>query len=167
MSQPPLPSVINQIASSVANVANSVIHQPLVEPDVGEKFLVLISKDLAEDELAAFSEFGKVGIWKESFVNIPLAELQPCDYRIVDLRIKAARLQLGKEDLTKWNVVHYVSWVQKIEQYIEQIPGNVLTSIPRQAANKEDFDRQLMNPKIVSPSLIKSIIRFFVGCFSK
>jgi hypothetical protein len=167
---PPLPPVL-QVADKVVQVVvdkvNEAIDAPMVVPDEGEPMLVLISKDLEEGDVAVFKEFGKVGVWKEQFINIPFSKLEPCDYRIVDIRLKSARLSLGKEDLTKYNVCHYVSWVQKAEEYIAQVPGNVLTSIPRHAVNKADFDTQLLNPKIVSPSLVKSFLRLVAGCLSK
>jgi hypothetical protein len=50
---------------------------------------------------------------------------------------------------------------------VSQVPGNVLTSIPDRAVNKEDFDTQLLNPKLVSPSLVKSFLRLLTGCFSR
>jgi len=160
---PPLPPVLNQ----VVQVVSEAIDAPMVQVDQDEPMLVLISKDLEEEDVAVFKEFGKVGVWKEQFINIPFAKLEPCDYRIVDVRLKSARLSLGKEDLSKYNVCHYVSWVQKAEEYIGQVPGNVLTSIPHQAVNKLDFDTQLLNPKIVSPSLVKSFLRLLAGCLGK
>lgn len=168
---PPLPPalhVVNQVAQVVADTVSDVLEsEHKVQLDEDESMLVLISKDLEEGDVAVFREFGKVGVWREQFVNIPFSKLEPCDYRIVDIRLKSARLTLSKEDLSKFNVCHYVSWVQKAEQYIEQIPGNVLTSIPRQAVNKADFDTQLLNPKIISPSLVKSFLRLVAGCLSK
>ena len=164
---PPLPPVLNQVVQAVADKVNEAIDAPMVQVDEDETMLVLISKDLEEEDVAIFKEFGKVGVWKEQFINIPFAKLEPCDYRIVDVRLKSARLSLGKEDLTKYNVCHYVSWVQKAEEYIAQVPGNVLTSIPERAVNKTDFDTQLLNPKLVSPSLVKSFFKLLAGCFTK
>jgi hypothetical protein len=159
---PPLPPVVNQVIQ-----ACEAMDAPMVQVDANEPMLVLISKDLEDEDVILFKEFGKVGVWKEQFINIPFAQLEPCDYRIVDVRLKSARLSLGKEDLTKYNVCHYVSWVQKAEEYIAQVPGNVLTSIPERAVNKADFDSQLLNPKLVSPSLLKSLFKLLAGCFTK
>ena len=161
----PLPSVISQIASSVASVANSVV-VPVV-PDESLPTLVLISKDLSKADLAEFSNFGSVVVWKKAWKNIPFADLQQFDYLIVDMRIADARAQLAKEDQSKFMVVHFVSWVQRAEDYIAQIPGNVLCDIPSSASSKRDFDQQLLNQPLIEPSVLKSIFRFFVCAFSK
>lgn len=161
----PLPSVINQIASSVASVANSVI-VPVV-PNEALPTLILISKDLSDDDLDEFKNFGSVVVWKKAWKNIPFAQLQQFDYLVVDMRIADARSQLAREDQSKYQVVHFVSWVQRAEDYLEQIPGNVITDIPSSASSKKDFDQQLLNQPLVEPSVLKSIFRFFVCAFSK
>ena len=162
----PLPSVISQIASSVASVANSVV-VPVVVPDESLPTLVLISKDLSKADLAEFSNFGSVVVWKKAWKNIPFADLQQFDYLIVDMRMADARAQLAREDQSKFMVVHFVSWVQRAEDYIAQIPGNVLCDIPSSASSKRDFDQQLLNQPLIEPSVLKSIFRFFVCAFSK
>lgn len=163
---PPLPPVL-KLVDVVAEEVAQVINGDHVDVKVGAPTLILISKDLADEDLVIFREFGKVVFWKETHVNLPLAQLQQCDYLVVDIRLKSARLTLGKEDLSKYNVVHYTTWLQKAEDIISQVPGNVLTSIPSRAVNKDDFDAQLLNPKLVSPSLLKSFLRLLTGCFSK
>jgi len=164
---PPLPPVIKPVVDVVADDVAIAVNGDPVEVKAGAPSLILISKDLAPEDLAVFQEFGKVAIWKETQVNIPFATLAPCDYRVVDVRLKSARLSLAKEDLSKYNVVHYTTWLQKAEDIIGQVPGNVLTSIPGRCVNKDDFDAQLLNPKLVSPSLLKSFLRLLVGCFTK
>jgi len=164
---PPLPPVIKPVVDTVAEEVAEVVNGDPIAVKVGMPSLILISKDLAEDDLAIFQEFGKVAVWKEIQVNIPFAKLEPCDYRVVDVRLKSARLSLSKEDLSAYNVVHYTTWLQKAEDIVSQLPGNVLTSIPDRCVNKDDFDQQLLNPKLVSPSLVKSFLRLVVGCFTK
>jgi len=158
----PLPPQISGPVSPILPVSSSSSDSSSPFPT-----LVLISKDLSDEDLAVFREFGSVVIWKESHINLPFSQLQSCDYLIVDLRLKSARLSLGKENLKQYNVVNYVSWLQKAEDFIEQVGGNTITSIPQQAVNKSDFDNQLNNPKIISPSLIKSFFRLVVGCWKK
>lgn len=166
-SPPPLPPVIKPLADVVAEEVAAVVNGDPVAVKAGAPSLILISKDLAPGDLAIFQEFGKVAVWKEIHVNIPFAKLEACDYRVVDVRLKSARLSLAKEDLSKFNVVHYTTWLQKAEDIVCQIPGNVLTSIPDRCVNREDFDQALLNPKLVSPSVVKSFLRLLVGCFTR
>lgn len=166
---PPLPPVVQPVLDAVADDVASVINRVPIQtyPKAGVPTLILISKDMAEDDLDIFQEFGKVVQWKETFVNIPFTQLQACDYLIVDCRLKSARLSLAKEDLSKYNVVHYTTWLQKAEDIVKQVPGPVITSVPNRCTNKEDFDSQLLTPKLVSPSLLKSFLRLAIGCFTK
>jgi hypothetical protein len=167
---PPLPPVVkpfvDDVVIEVADAINSIPIQPYVQK-IDAPTLILISKDLADEDLAIFQEFGKVVQWKETFVNLPFAQLQKCDYLVVDCRLKSARLSLAKEDLSKYNVVHYTTWLQKAEDIVKQVPGAVITSVPSRCTNKDDFDCQLLTPKLVSPSLIKSFLRLVIGCFTK
>lgn len=166
-SPPPLPPVIKPLMEAVAEEVAIAVNGEHVDMKVGMPFLILISKDLAPEDLAIFQEFGKVSIWKEFHVNIPFAKLEACDYRIVDVRLKSARLSLAKEDLSKYNVVHYTTWLQKAEDIVYQLPGNVITSIPDRCVNRDDLEARLLNPKLVSPSIVKSFLRLVVGCFTR
>jgi len=164
----PLPSVIGQIASSVASVANSVLPPaPVVQANESLPMLVLISKDLVKEDLECFQAFGNVVVWIEAWKNIPFAQLQQFDYLIVDMRLADARSQVSKEDQSKYNVVHYVRWFQRIEDYISKVPGNVLTDIPHHCPSKAVFDQQLLNEPLVEPSMIISLLRYFGACGAK
>jgi hypothetical protein len=122
---------------------------------------------MSDDDLNIIKGFGSVLSWKDSFANVPFSQLVPSDYLILDVRLKSARIALGKENLKSYSIVNYVSWIQQAEDFIKQIGGNVISSIPQHAVNKQDFDQALLSPKIISPSQLKSIFQFVVGCFKK
>lgn len=155
----PLPNVVVPPAQPAPPVA------PVEE---SKRFIIIYSKEIPEDEKAVLKQFGSVVEWKEQFVNLPFDKLAPFDYLLIDARVKNARLTLGREDLSRYNTVCYVSWVQKgIETFIDQVSGIEITSIPKQCVNKQDLDIQLLNEKIVSPSLIKSFFLLFLACLRK
>jgi len=140
---------------------------PSVFP-VGKQTIVLCSKKLSPENIDIFSEFGSVVIWQDKYLNVPLNEITPFDYLIGDMTSKNFRLTLGRTDLSQYAIVSYVSTIQKIEDFIEQVPcNNILTSIPSHAVNKADFDNQLQNAKLVSPSMIKSIFKWVLACLKK
>ena len=163
----PLPPIIGAIASSVASVANSVLPVPPVQANGSLPMLVLISKDMQEDELAEFKKFGSVVIWVEAWKNIPFSQLQQFDYLIVDVRLADARQQLAQEDASKYNVVHYVRWFQRLEDYIKKVPGAVITDVPMACPSKTVFDQALLNEPLVEPSVIVSLLKFFGACGAK
>lgn len=146
----------------------SVVNPPIPVADEAKRFIIIYSKDIPVEERAVLSQFGRVVDWKETFVNLPFDQLAPFDYLLIDARLKNARLTLSREDLTRFNVICYVSWIQKgIETFIEQVEGVEITSIPKLAVNKPDLDAQLVNPKISSPSLLKSFFLFALACLRK
>ena len=182
MLQRTLPAVIGDIASSVSNLTNQLVTpdqsgfaatQPIspsglmaASPDESLPVLVLMTKDMKPSSLARFQQYGKTLVWVEAMKNIPFAQLDPCVYLLIDYRLDDARTQLAKEDLTKWNVVHYVSWIQRVEEYLESIPGNIITTIPKQTISKLDFDTRLVNQPLIPPSLIKSAFKRLMYCWT-
>jgi hypothetical protein len=98
-------------------------------------------------------------------VNHPFDQLDKFDYLVIDYRLPEARAQIAREDLSKYNVVHYVKWIQKVDEYLSQIEGNVLSSLPKQAVNKKDFDQKLLNEPLVAPSAIASLFKRILPCF--
>ena len=177
MSRVPLPPVITakadsaepcDVANAVVGIADAALLPPVqqVVPDETLPVLVLMTKDMKPSSLAIFQHYGKTLIWVEAMKNIPFSQLDPCVYLLVDYRLADARAQLAREDLTKWNVVHYVSWIQRVEEYLESIKGNVITSIPKQSISKTDFDSKLLNQPLVPPSLVKSILKRVMYCWN-
>jgi hypothetical protein len=96
----------------------------------------------------------------------PFADLDKSEYLIMDYRQPEARTQLAKEDLSKYNVVHFVRYIQRVEDYIDQIQGNVIHSIPKIAANKKEFDHLLLNQPLPEPSVLWSFLKRAVLCGS-
>ena len=177
MSRVPLPPVITakadsaepcDVANAVVGIADAALLPPVqsVVPDETLPVLVLMTKDMKPSSLAIFQHYGKTLIWVEAMKNIPFSQLDPCVYLLVDYRLADARAQLAREDLTKWNVVHYVSWIQRVEEYLESIKGNVITSIPKQSISKTDFDSKLLNQPLVPPSLVKSVLKRLMYCWA-
>ena len=147
-------------ADSLAPVAVASVQAP-------KRFIIVCSRDVKQEEIDIFHEFGSTVIWKESFVNLPFSQLTDFDFLLIDARLKSARLTLGREDLTQYHVISYVSWIQKgIEEISGQVGAtNEITSIPHLATNPDDFKRMLLNEKLKAPSVAMSVARFLLQCF--
>ena len=130
-------------------------------------FLILCSKPLAPEDQAIFAEFGTCVTWQDKYINMPLSQITPFDYLFCDMNSKNMRLTLGRTDLTRYNVVGYVSYLQKLEDFVEQLQCTVITSIPPHAVNANDFNNMLLNEKLVSPSTIKSALKWIMRCMGK
>ena len=164
----PLPATI-----SASPTAPLVSNQPPAIPaservnSSGIKTLVLCSKKLSPEDQAIFEEFGQVVVWQDKYLNVPLSQIPPFDYLILDMNSKNTRLTLGRTDLSQYVVVSYVTVIQRIEDFVEQVGGTVITSIPKEAVNKADFDLMLQTEKLVSPSILKSAFKWALSCLKK
>ena len=154
--------IISSIATSISNVVEATRQPSIV--DEAKPILLICSKDLSSEKLTRFQRYGRVNVWNSTMLHHPFADLDKSDYLIMDYRNLEARTQLAKEDLSKYNVVHFVRYIQRVEDYIEQISGNVIHSIPKVQANKKEFDHQLLNQPLPEPSVVWSLIKRYALC---
>ena len=130
------------------------------------KILVVHSKDVSSEELALFKFHGRYLKWDDRFMNIDFDKLPPHDYLFLDMREKNARHALGAVNHLEYSVVCYVPWYHKGEKFIDQLSAIATTKFPLRAVSKEDFDRQLLNERMQSPSLARSVLSLFLPCLS-
>ena len=133
-------------------------------PLKGKKLLIVHSKDVSSEERKIFQFWGKVAVWDDRYINIPLERLPESDYVFMDMRLKSARVAIGSADLSKYAVVSYVPWYHKGEKFISQLESVALTKFPLRATSKEDFETQLLSEKIESPSIARTVVSWLVPC---
>lgn len=136
-----------------------------------KRFVVITSKDLTEEDRQAFRNHGKLLEYDYHLVNVDFETLE-FDYLVCDIREKSHREALIKHDLTNYQVVCYINFYEKAEDFVRQInernpEANVLTKIPKRSINREYFERSLLEEKLVSPSLVKQVLRVLFSCFLK
>lgn len=155
-SLPPLPAVVE------AKEVKEAKDKPLDD----KRFIIALSRDMSDDDVAVFRQHGKVLVWGPQFLNVPFSSLE-FDYLLIDLRSKEARLTLNRQDLDKYHKVSYVWWIQKgIDDFIDQLGAVDISSVPQHAINRADFESMLLNEKISAPSVAKSVFRIVKGCFA-
>jgi hypothetical protein len=136
------------------------------EEDEHKRMIVILSREMAEEDKAVFRQHGKVVEWSEKLLNISFSSLE-FDYLLIDIRSKEARLTLGRQDLKDYNLVSYCFWVQKgVDEFINQLKAVAVSSIPSYAINKKDFEHMLLSPKISAPSVVGSFLRLVKDCVS-
>lgn len=144
-----LPSLIPRAQAPVENDSEAPYNE--------KRFIVILSRDLADEDKLIFRQHGKVVEWKPAYLNVGFDSLE-FDYLLIDVRSKEARLTLNRQDLSKYNLVSYCYWVQKnTDEFLLQLKPVQVTSIPQQAINRRDFEMMLLNPKIHAPSIAKSV----------
>lgn len=153
----PLPPVIQQAERDEPAPAPA-------QPAQAKKLLIVHSKDVSSEERKIFQFWGKVAVWDDRYINIPLDRLPESDYIFMDMRLKSARVALGSADLSRYAVVSYVPWYHKGEKFISQLESAMVTKFPLRAISKEDFERQLLSEKLESPSLARTFIGWLIPC---
>ena len=147
-----------------------VIRKELAQDDVkaqtktdDKPFILVISRDLEQAELDILTSYGKVLIWRPSYVNIPLSQHE-FDYCIVDARRKEDRSLLASNALDSYHVVVITHKYLSLDDVASDVGAeNVIHKLPQHQAFKETFDRLLISKKVRSPSCVKSIIRFLLS----
>lgn len=168
-----LPQSINGVNAETTSLRNSEKTSPEQEQKAecdtaNRRFVIVCSRDLSHEDEAIFKQHGKTLRWKkESFLNLPFEQLD-FDFLFIDVREKEARLTLGRQDLSNYHKVAFVYAIQKgIDDFLNEIDTIDISSIPQHAINGKDFRHQLLHQKLTAPSLVKSVFRYFMGCFAK
>lgn len=169
----PMPDVVAprlqpvQPQAQVANNANNVNNAPA--PQAGDKqiFLLVSSRDVAEEERELLQLYGKVLDYDNCHVNIPLDQLisqNNADYVVFDVRDKQHRMAISKATVQHDNPnVHVIALVnawEKEDDFVDDANcENCLASLPPKQAFKRDFDTLLLQKKIRQPSCAKNLLR--------
>lgn len=132
-------------------------------PKDAKPFILACSRELKPEELELLRSYGKVLVFHQSFVNIPLAQHQ-FDYAVFNLNEKVHRDTLAKEDLSKYHVVCIIGLLDIHDDFSADVGAvNCVRTFPARQAFKSEFDRLLVSPKIRKPSFAKSVLRFLCG----
>lgn len=122
-------------------------------------FVIVCSKSLEPSEIELIKDFGKLLIWSESYMNIPLKN-HVFDYCVADVNQKSHRQMLMKEDLSNYHVISLVNWHEDSDDFVSDVKSeNILHHLPPRMPFKADWDRLLLSKKIRKPSCLKSIGR--------
>jgi hypothetical protein len=157
----PVPPVL---ASVIRSDVEEKVEEKVEVPK--SKILVVHSKDVSKEELSLFKFHGRYLQWDDRYMNIDFEKLPPHDYLFVDMRQKNARHALSAVNHMEYSTVCYVPWYHKSEKFIDQLSAIATSKFPLRAVSKEDFDRQLLNERLQSPSLARSFLSLFLPCLS-
>lgn len=151
-------SILDNLPSLIPRAQQAPVENDDNEPFNDRRFIIILSRELEEEDKRIFRQHGKVLEWKPAYLNVPFESLE-YDYLFIDVRTKEARLTLNRQDLTKFNLVSYCYWIQKnTDDFLLQLKPVQITSIPQQAINRKDFEQMLLSTKIHAPSIAKSFL---------
>lgn len=155
-------SILDKLPSIVKAVISEIDVKPVDNSDT-KPFIIACSRDITPTELELLKSYGRVLVFDNSFINIPLSSHQ-FNYSIFDLHNKIHRDALAKEDLSNYHVVCVVGMLDTHDDFSDDIHAeNCIRSFPARQAFLTDFNRLLLSKKIRKPSFLKSALRFL--CF--
>jgi len=157
-----LPPIIDSLAAAVS--------APVYEAKLDlvlRKFVLCITRDLKEEDLALFKDYRMVEYDDQTHRNIPI-DTFAWDFLVLDLREKGDRYCLLKEVYPKkhkYNVIVYCHSFEEDDVDVEA--DNVLTSFPMRQARKEDFELLLMTHRVKKPRWYVSLFGCMLNFYNK
>lgn len=135
------------------------------KPNPAKQFILVISKDMKDSELALLKEYGRVLVFSyDVYHNVPIQNLD-FDYFILDIRCNEDRhyfQQIDTNIVGDVNIISYCYSIEKTEDYHQELGvDNIITKLPPKQAFKIDFDRLLLQKKISRPFVFFSCIKSF------
>jgi hypothetical protein len=161
----PLPAIIKELPA----LADALPHyEAKLDVPLGvRKFVLCITKDLKEEDLALFKEYRVVEYDDQTHRNIPI-DTFAWDFLVLDLREKGDRYCLLKEVYPKkhkYNVIVYCHGFESEDVDVES--DNVLTSFPMRQARKEDFELLLLTHRVKKPRWYMSLMGCILNFYNK
>ena len=144
---------------------------PVAQVEQTKRFVIIHTVDLKESDVDVFRAFGQVVTYDFKVeAHIPIDNLQ-FDYLFLDLRNKQSRQYYDLADLQEYNVIGYISFIEKFDSYVDSLGcANTLTSFPPRTHYKSSYDLALLQSSTDSPNKCLSIINFagsFLGSLKK
>ena len=175
---PPIINAINQVAGVVEQFIQPVPNlpsAPLVnqrldtseasyksQRDLSKRFVICISKDLSEDEIALLQYYGRTISYDHDTVNNIDLETVDFSYFLLDLRQQDDRVYLQKMILPNRDKFHLILY-----KYSFQDDNGISFSVerselPKKQVNSQLFNQLLLQKEIESPNCILSLLKAIV-----
>ena len=150
---PPIPAVQN-------------LNPPAPAAPNHKRFVIIHTTDIPEDDMSNFQNYGKVVSYDFHVENNVVIDNLVFDYLFLDLNDKNARRYYDNADLTNYNVVAYISLVEKFDSYIENLGAqNILSTFPPRFHYKAQYDSALLQTVTDAPSKCLSTFNFLTSFF--
>lgn len=136
--------------------------------DLGlKKFVIVITRDIADEDLKILSEYGKTVSYNDRIhCNIPIDSYR-WDYLIFDMRESDDRYALMRSVLPFRDKYHIVVYSYSFEKG-EIIPeaDNHISTFPRIQAKREDYESLLLQKRLAKPRWYISLFSCLLGVYN-
>lgn len=165
MSLPPLPPIISTVSEVVKDVISSDEKKIPLMPSCQtyKKLVIIYSRSISDSDMFLIQRFGKIVPFNDSLLNLDLNTID-CDYLLVDASNSKYLSNVENHlDDPNFAFVHYGYGVEDAS-----FPNiNSFTSF-KIASNKINFDRQMMNKRVLKKrSLIIGCMSFLVNALAQ
>lgn len=138
--------------------------------EIKEKFIIIHTKDLENDDYNLLKKYGKAENYKDCYAGLSCDELFDklnLNYLTIDLNNKLHKSFF--ESIKNKDDYLIVAIISKIEDYttfyndLEKITRNILHKLPAEQAFKNQFDQLLLMEKLNVPNICCSCLSFGVN----
>jgi hypothetical protein len=132
-----------------------------------KKFVIVITKDIPEEDMKVLKEYGKVLEYDERIhANLPIDSYR-WDYLVFDVRESGDRYELMRSVLPykdKYKVIVFSYFFEKDEIIPEA--DNHISSFPKIQAKREDYEALLLQTRLVKPRWYVSLFSCLLGVYN-
>ena len=170
MSQIQVPTLSGSLTGVVIPAVVSLSPSSPPEPNP-KRFVIVHTVDIPADDLVNFQGYGTVVQYDYNVEAQIHIDNLVFDYLMINLRDKQSRSYFDLSDLSNYNVIGYISFVEQFDSYVESLGcSNVLTTFPAKTHFKALYDTALLQTTTDSPSKCLSVINYlgsFLGSLKK
>ena len=136
--------VLNAVLSVPLPAVVSLAPPPPPEPN-SKRYVIIHTTAIPAVDLANFQSYGVVCEYKQEIEgSIGVDNLQ-FDYLFINLKTKAGRQYFDNSNLDNYNVIAYISFLEKYDAFIENLGANyIMSSFPAKQHYKSSFDSLLV-----------------------
>jgi hypothetical protein len=132
-----------------------------------KKFVIVITKDIPEDDMRVLKEYGKVLEYDERIhANLPIDSYR-WDYLVFDVRESGDRYELMRSVLPykdKYKLIVFSYFFEKDDIIPEA--DNHISSFPKIQAKREDYEALLLQTRLVKPRWYVSLFSCLLGVYN-
>jgi hypothetical protein len=136
-------------------------------PINNKRFVIIHTVEIPKEDIKTFQAYGRVVKYSYEIENNISLDNLLFDYMFIDMNDKNGRRYYDNSDTTNYNVIAYISFLEKFDSYVYNLEAqNVLSAFPPRVHYKEMFDASLLQTVTDAPSKCLSVVNFLSSFFS-
>lgn len=138
---------------------NNELNSALIVDDRPKPFIICLFKSIPDSVLTILRNFGKVIIYGQAYINLPIETLE-FDYFIIDLREEYHRFYCKRYVMKHLEKYYFILYRYFFENNNGIAFHNEITEFPNIQISKDEFDFLLVESPLPEPHCFLSLCRY-------